>query len=86
MWTIRISNRNVVYPLGRSITTSFGLHQEGRAEYPPIVNMAPEPTLLRQELDTHKKIRNLRTVEEKAIGVNMPRCVKIIHFNKYFRD
>lgn len=73
MWTVRISKRNVPCLLGRTITTTCILRQGSHAEYPPIVDVKPEPTMLRQELALHEKIRNLDTVEEKAIGINMPR-------------
>lgn len=75
MWTVRISKRNVPGMLGRKITTACFLRQESRAEYPPIVDVKPEPTMLRQELELHEKIRNLNTIEEKTIGINMPRFV-----------
>jgi len=74
MWTVRVSKRTVCHAYGgRSFTTAYGSRQEGRAEYPPILDVSPEPTMLRQELNTHLKIRDLGTVEEKTIGLNMPR-------------
>lgn len=75
MWTVRISKRNVSGMLGRTITTACVLRQENHAEYPPIVDLKLEPTMLRQELELHEKIRNLNTIEEKTIGINMPRFV-----------
>jgi len=73
MWTVRISKRNVPNILGRSISSAYVCRQESRAQYPPILDIKTEQTLLRQELSDHEKIRNLRTVEEKSIGINMPR-------------
>lgn len=73
MWTVRVTQRNVPSTFGRTITTTCALRQKSRAEYPPILDLKPEPTLLRQELNNHEKIRNLSTIEEKTIGINMPR-------------
>lgn len=74
MWTVRIPKRNsYVCMFGRTITTACVSRQENRAEYPPILNLKPEPTELRKELNSHEKIRNLSTIEEKTIGINMPR-------------
>lgn len=74
MWTVRIPKRNAPYcALGRSVTTACVSRQENRAEYPPILDLAPEPTVLREEFNVHEKIRNLNTIEEKTIGINMPR-------------
>lgn len=90
MLTIRISRRNAHFStLSRSITTFRVLHEENRAEYPPILDLKPEPTVLRQELNYHEKIRNLSTIEEKTIGINMPRFVwfYIVHYNlMYYRN
>lgn len=73
MWTVRASRRNVPRMFGRSIATACASREESRAVYPPILDLKPEPTLARQELENHEKIRNLGTIEEKTIGVNMPR-------------
>lgn len=73
MWTVRLSKREVTYVFGRSISTAYFLNHEKRAEYPPIVSLKPEVTVLRQELNNHDKIRNVSTIEEKTIGINMPR-------------
>jgi len=73
MWAVRIPKRNVPNVFGRSIASAYVCRQESRAQYPPIVDIKPEPTVLRQELSDHEKIRNLSTVEEKSIGINMPR-------------
>lgn len=74
MWTVKIPKRNVPCTFGRSISTAvYVSRQENRAEYPPIVDVKPKATLLRQELTSHEKIRNLSTIEEKTIGINMPR-------------
>lgn len=75
MWTVRICKRKVPCTFSQTITTACVLRHESRAEYPPIVDVQPEPTLLRHELAVHEKIRNLSTIEEKAIGINMPRSV-----------
>lgn len=72
MWAIRIPKRNT---FSRSITTLRISRQENRVEYPAILNLKPEPTVLREELKNHEKIRNLSTIEEKTIGINMPRFV-----------
>jgi len=73
MWTVRIPKRNVPNVFSRSLASGYVCRQESRAQYPPIVDLKPEPTLLRQELSDHEKIRNLSTIEEKSIGINMPR-------------
>jgi len=73
MWTVRIPKRNVPNVFGRSLSSAYVCRQESRAQYPPIEDLKPEPTLLRQELSDHEKIRNLSTIEEKSIGINMPR-------------
>lgn len=73
MLTVRIPKRNVPNVFSRSLTLAYVCRQENRAQYPPIVDVQPEPTLLRQELNNHEKIRNLGTIEEKSIGINMPR-------------
>jgi len=73
MLTVRIPKRNVPNLFGRSLATAYVCRQESRAQYPPIVDVQPEPTLLREELNNHEKIRNLDTIEEKCIGINMPR-------------
>ncbi|VVC30931.1 Hypothetical protein CINCED_3A006840 [Cinara cedri] len=73
MWTIRVPKRNVPRFFNRSITTVCVSRQESRAVYPPILDLKPEPTVLRQELNHHEKIRNIGTIEEKTIGINMPR-------------
>lgn len=74
MWTVKIPKRNVPCSFGRPITIAACMsRQENRAEYPPILDLKPEATLLRQELTTHAKIRRLNTIEEKTIGINMPR-------------
>lgn len=74
MWTVRIPKRNAPYcVLGRSVTTACVYWQENRAVYPPILDLAPEPTVMRNEFLAHEKIRNLSTIEEKTIGINMPR-------------
>lgn len=78
MWTVRVTKKNVVCSLGRPITTACISNQEVRAEYPPIVDVRPEAKTLQNELSSHEKIRNLNTIEEKAIGVNMPRFNRII--------
>lgn len=73
MWTVRIPKCNAPNVFGRSLATAYVCRQESRAQYPPIVDVRPEPTALRKELSDHEKIRNLSTVEEKSIGINMPR-------------
>jgi len=73
MLTVRIPKRNVPNVFSRSLASAYVCRQESRAQYPPIVDVQPEPTLLRQELNNHEKIRNLGTIEEKSIGINMPR-------------
>lgn len=73
MLTVRIPKRNVPYLFSRSLTSAYVCRQESRVQYPPIVDVQPEPTLLRKELNHHEKIRNLGTIEEKSIGINMPR-------------
>lgn len=42
-------------------------------EYPPIVDNTPEVRKRRYRENTYEKIRKLNTVEEKQIGINMPR-------------
>lgn len=42
-------------------------------EYPPIVDMSLKGRKLREQQAVHEKIRKLNTVEEKQIGLNMPR-------------
>lgn len=81
MWAVAcVCKRNdVPRSFGRSISTASVLYQETRAEYPPILSMKPEAKTLRTELHHHKKIRNLNTVEEKAIGINMPRLDSFLH-------
>ncbi|XP_025425656.1 uncharacterized protein LOC112694418 [Sipha flava] len=74
MWAVRIPKQNApYYALGRSVTTACVYEQENRAEYPPILDLAPESTEMRNEIYAHEKIRNLSTIEEKTIGINMPR-------------
>lgn len=74
MWTVKIPKHNVRCTFGRPITIAACIsRQENRAEYPPILDLKPEANTLRQELTNHAKIRNLNTIEEKTIGVNMPR-------------
>jgi len=73
MLTVRIPKHNVPKVFGRSLASAYVCRQESRAQYPPIIDVKPEATLLRQELTDHEKIRNLSTVEEKTIGINMPR-------------
>lgn len=74
MWAVRTPKRSVPSMMfGRPIATACVLKHENRAQYPPILDVKPEAKLLRQELSHHEKIRDLRTVEEKAIGINMPR-------------
>lgn len=74
MWAIAcVSKRNAPRSFRRSISLACILSQETRAEYPPILNVKPEAKALRAELSHHEKIRNLNTVEEKTIGINMPR-------------
>lgn len=82
MWTVRIPKRNSTITLGRSISSAYVCRQESRAQYPPILDVKPEPTLLRQELSYHEKIRNLGTVEEKSIGINMPRSDSFVQHYK----
>lgn len=73
MWSIGISKRGVISPLRRSIFLNKVSQNEQHAEYPPILDLNTEPSKLRSELEFHEKIRNLHTVEEKAIGINIPR-------------
>lgn len=42
-------------------------------EYPPIVDTSLKARKLREHQTIHEKIRKLNTVEEKQIGLNMPR-------------
>lgn len=81
MWAVRcICKRNdVPRSFGRSISTACVLNQETLAEYPPILSVKPEAKTLRTELNHHLKIRNLNTVEEKTIGINMPRLNSFFH-------
>lgn len=74
MWAVRTPKGYVVpCKFNRCVHTAFVSRQESRAEYPPILDLKPEQKLMRQELSHHEKIRNLGTVEEKTIGINMPR-------------
>lgn len=74
MWTVKIPKQNVPRTFGRPITIAACIsRQENRAKYPPILDVKPEAKILRQELTNHEKIRNLNTIEEKTIGINMPR-------------
>ncbi|XP_050425346.1 28S ribosomal protein S30, mitochondrial [Adelges cooleyi] len=73
MWSVRVSKHYVLCPIGRSISIQRVLNNESSVEYPPILDLKPGPSKLRLELETHEKIRNLHTIEEKTIGINMPR-------------
>lgn len=42
-------------------------------EYPPIVDQSLQARKLRERQAVHQKIQRLNTVEEKQIGLNMPR-------------
>lgn len=42
-------------------------------EYPPIVDISLKARKSREQQAVHEKIRKLNTVEEKQIGLNMPR-------------
>lgn len=42
-------------------------------EYPPIIDMSLAARKLRKRQATYQKIQKLNTVEEKQIGLNMPR-------------
>lgn len=42
-------------------------------EYPPILDMSLRARKLRQRQTIHQKIQQINTVEEKQIGLNMPR-------------
>lgn len=41
--------------------------------YPPILDMSLQGRKLRERQSVHEKIKNLNTVEEKQIALNMPR-------------
>lgn len=55
-------------------------------EYPPIVDTSLQGRKLRERQNLHEKIKNVKTVEEKQLALNMPRyygwqCV-MFHENK----
>lgn len=53
-------------------------------EYPPILDMSLQGRKLRERQALHQKIREINTVEEKQIALNMPRYYgwKCVMFNE----
>lgn len=43
-----------------------------KAEYPPIYDMAPPAVAERRKIAWHEAVKNLKTIEEKLLKVNMP--------------
>lgn len=43
-----------------------------KAEYPPILDVAPKAVADREKLAWHTEVKNLNTIEEKLLKVNMP--------------
>lgn len=56
----------------KSHPLSFEEYTE-KPEYPEILETTPEARRLRQKQSWHEEIKNLWTVEEKQIKINMPR-------------
>lgn len=53
--------------------TSLTLNETENAFYPSILDLSYEAKLKRKNEEWHNKIKKLETVEEKLIGINMPR-------------
>lgn len=53
--------------------TSLTLNETENAFYPPILDLSYKAKVKRKNEEWHNKIKKLETVEEKLIGINMPR-------------
>lgn len=64
-----------VYSFTRYFTSTVQHDEEYTAvpQYPPILDLSPKKNRERRKIAQHNVIKNVKTVEEKQIKINMPR-------------
>lgn len=70
-------NKNTIRQLNYSAqrfcsSKSDAVEKSETVEYPPILDLSKKAKQIREKIAWHNEVKNLKTIEEKLIKVNMP--------------